>query len=387
MRILVVTDQWYPDYAGGAARVATETARGLAGNGHEVVAIVPRVDGRPAHEKDGSLTVRRAIGRNFVPKTFGDPVATVRSIRALGDSFDLVLGHQSTVAYGASLVLRDVPLAYVYHASAAREMRFAAPRLPIGKRLAFHALAPIVGSAEKRVARAASSVLTLSRFSRDLFAEDHPIEANRVRDVRGGVDVQAFVPAEDREADRTALGVPSDVRLLLTTRRLEPRMGIEQLLEALRVLPEDVVLAVVGTGPLEVALRRLGTTLGLDARVRFAGRVQDEELLRWYRAADLFVLPTLAYEGFGMATLEALASGTPVVGTRVGATPELLEPLESDLLTDATDGPSLASGIERGLALVGQSFRERCRAYAADHFAWERVLPDWEAALVDAAGR
>ena len=90
-------------------------------------------------------------------------------------------------------------------------------------------------------------------------------------------------------------------------------MGLETLLRALARLDGETRLVIAGRGSLGAALEKLSVALGIGSRVRFLGRVPDAELVDWYRAADLFVLPTVAYEGFGMATLEALASGRPVV--------------------------------------------------------------------------
>jgi glycosyltransferase involved in cell wall biosynthesis len=163
-------------------------------------------------------------------------------------------------------------------------------------------------------------------------------------------------------------------------------MGIEQLLRAVVHLPvDDVVLAVVGGGLLTNELRRRSFELGIDGRVHFVGKVSEEALRDWYRAADLFVLPTVAYEGFGMVTLEALASGTPVVGTAMGATPELLEPLDPRLVARGSDPESLAAGIHEGLGLVDDVFRARCRDYAVARFDWEKVTEAWEDALSEAA--
>ncbi len=80
--------------------------------------------------------------------------------------------------------------------------------------------------------------------------------------------------------------------------------------------------------------------LGLGDAVTLTGRIDDNALVRHYQAADLFALPTQAYEGFGMVTLEALACGTPVVGTPVGATPEIpVAPLDPALVSrDAAGG-------------------------------------------------
>jgi glycosyltransferase involved in cell wall biosynthesis len=118
--------------------------------------------------------------------------------------------------------------------------------------------------------------------------------------------------------------------------------------------------------------------------VSFPGRVSENDLRDWYRAADVFVLPTIAYEGFGMVTVEALASGTPVVGTPVGATPELLEPLEPRLVAGGDDPPSLAAAIGDALGLADADFRSRCRDYAVRRFDWDGVMVGWEETLFNA---
>ena len=123
--------------------------------------------------------------------------------------------------------------------------------------------------------------------------------------------------------------------------------------------------------------------LGIDAQVRFLGRVAEEELPDWYRGADLFVLPTVAYEGFGMVTAEALSCGTPVLGTPVGATPELLGPLGSRYLTSDATAASLARSLEDLLPHLDDDARRSCADYAVK-YDWRRVIISWEAALGDA---
>jgi len=384
VRILVAVDHWFPDHRGGAARVAAETARLLAQHGHDVEVLAPVDPTRRPLEREGSLAVHRVLRRGALPQTLTDPRETWRA--ALGRTADLAIAHASTTAVGLSSALPQVPLALVFHASAAREARFLRSRLPPGRRRAAAlALEPLLALLERRALRGAGRVLVLSDFSRRLLAADHPDALPRTRLVGGGVDAHVFTPG-DRGAARRRLGLPPDAPLLLTVRRLEPRMGLELLLEAfaiLRAARPELELAIVGDGSLRRKLVERRAGLGLEQAVRLAGRVPEDELVDWYRAADLFVLPTLAYEGFGLVTAEALACGTPVVGTPVGATPELLVPLDERLLAAGAGAGDLAAAIERGLLLATPAFGRRCRVYAESRLSWAAAFPGWHEALTD----
>jgi glycosyltransferase involved in cell wall biosynthesis len=383
MRILIPTGQWFPEATGGSARVATETALALAGRGHEITVIAPAGAGPAVEQITENLTIRRSLPRTRLPITLTDVVATARAVR--GDSrYDVALVHQSTCAAGLVAAGSTVPISLVFHASALRELRFLRTRLRGTKRLATHGLDPFLAWFERISLDRATSILALSEFSRGLIETDHPTAASRITRVSGGVDVDRFTPGGGILSARRRLGIRPDGRLLVTARRLEPRMGIEQLLEAIQMTRSDGLdlrLAVIGSGSLEQPLRALAVELGLENVVDFRGRVPDSTLPDWYRAADLFVLPTIAYEGFGMVTVEALASGVPVVGTPVGATPELLAPLDTRLIARTADAVGLAAAIRDALPLTGPELRRACREYACAEFAWSRVMDAWEHVL------
>jgi glycosyltransferase involved in cell wall biosynthesis len=192
-------------------------------------------------------------------------------------------------------------------------------------------------------------------------------------------------------AVRQELGLPSDGLLLLTVRDLEPRMGLDALIQALALIRKDLAVRLVigGKGRLRAELEALVSTLGLRDIVGFAGLIPEADLPNYYAAADCFVLPTRELEGFGLVTVEALACGTPVLGTPVGATPELLSPLAPELLTDDASPEALARGIRRVAPLVGdERFRARCRAHAERHYGWPTAVARLEELLLNlVAGR
>jgi glycosyltransferase involved in cell wall biosynthesis len=385
MKLLIATGQWFPDFAGGSGRVATETARRLAERGHDVTVIAPRHAAAPEVTRGERLTVLRVLPRTVLPTTLTDIAGTWRSARRLGRArFDLMVAHQATGAVGALAAATGTPLALVYHASATREVRFFRTSLRLGpQRLATYALDPVLLVAERIAMARAARILVLSEFSSSLIRQDHPRHADRIVPVVGGVDVERFAPLPDA---RERLPLPSASCLLVTARRLEPRMGIDELLRALVHLP-DAHLVVIGKGTSELPLKRLAETLGVRARTQFLGHVSDVELRKWYAAADVVVMPTAAYEGFGLVTAEALACGTPVVGTPVGASPELLRPLDPHLLAANASGQAIAAAIKQAFSAGGSELRIRCREYAISRYAWDVVMPGWERALEMAAAQ
>ena len=119
---------------------------------------------------------------------------------------------------------------------------------------------------------------------------------------------------------------------------------------------------------------------GVAGRVRFAGFLPEADLPRYYQAADLVVLPSVALEGFGLIMLEALACGTPVVATPEGGAVDVLSPFEPAWLAADATSAMLARTIKSVLASLSgdPKIHERCRAHAMG-YAWERIVGRYEA--------
>jgi SAM-dependent methyltransferase len=250
--------------------------------------------------------------------------------------------------------------------------------------------------AERACLRRAARIHVESDFSRSLLWKLYRIPAERLVNIPGGVDVELFRPAPDRRSMRATLGLPLDRPLLFTVRNLEARMGLDTLIEAMATLVRrvpDVQLLIGGSGSQRRMLEELVATLGLDKHVTLLGFVPEADLPRYYQAADVFVLPTRELEGFGLVTAEALACGTPVLGTRVGATPELLDPLDAGLVFQDATAEAMAADLTALLTrLAGDvggaaRLREACRRHAESRFGWERVVDELEVTLADVAAR
>ena len=205
---------------------------------------------------------------------------------------------------------------------------------------------------ERRIRTALASADRVVAVSEALRAEAvaRGAPAARTVVVRNGIDLARFAPRDQRQA-RAALDLPPDDELLLYVGRLSPEKGPDLLLDAVARLATPrprLRLVLVGAGPLEPALQRRAVALGVGDRCRFAGRQPQAEVARWLNAASVLVLASRA-EGVPNVVVEAIASGTPVVATRVGGVPEALEDGVAGLLVAPGDPGALAHGIAAAL--------------------------------------
>jgi glycosyltransferase involved in cell wall biosynthesis len=168
---------------------------------------------------------------------------------------------------------------------------------------------------------------------------------------------------------------------LLTIRNLEPRMGLDNLLESVNILKGKMAkihLIIGGEGPEKNSLKKLIEKLGLIDEVTMSGFIPKEQLPKLYAAADFFILPTRDLEGFGLVTPESMACGTPVLGTPVGGTKEILSPFKPHFLFEDTSPEAMAAGIETAISHYFNNknkyykLRSDCREYVEKNYSWQR---------------
>jgi glycosyltransferase involved in cell wall biosynthesis len=398
LRVLMVSDVSPLTGEGGAERVLWEHARGLADRGHAVTVLGRAPAGVTARteERAGVRVVLFGAGRTNGAGFVRDAVFAARHVaRELlaGDSIDVLNVYQPLAGWGVLRLpcARRLPTLYSFLSPAPLEYRSreATTRHHVGGvtgRLGAAALWTI----ERSCLRRADRIHVLSDYSAAQLRDLYRIAGERVVKIPGGADLTRFRPAENRADVRAQLGLPKEAPVLLTVRNLEERMGLDTLLRAMpRVLARhpETRLLVGGAGSLRNRLETLAAELGVLSHVRFLGFVPDEHLPLYYQAADGFVLPTRELEGFGLVTVEALACGTPVLGTPVGATPELLEPIEPTLVFEAATAEAIGARLvafveqlERDPAAL-ERMRERAREHAELLFGWSRTVASLEAEL------
>lgn len=350
MRLLVATSDYPPDL-GGMSRYSAEHVRSLTRRGHDVrVATAPRAP-FVAGLREARSTLRRAAA-DFAPDAVW---AHAWSPWGLAASLGLP---------GAPRLLLTVHGAEVLNPAASRRYR------------------PLVRFA----LRAADRVLAVSRFSADA-ALALGADPARVDVVPNAVDPARFAPGP-RRGDLVERWGLAGRRVVLTVGGLVERKGHDLVLRAVAALAPrrpDLVYLVVGgwtlAGSREADLKRLAVDLGIAGRVVFAGQVSEADLPDVYRLADVFAMPgryvaEKGYvEGFGIAYLEAAASGVPSVAADAGGAIDAVEDGATGIVVPPDDAAAVAAAIDRLLGdeelrrRLGEAGRRRVLA----GYTWDAV--------------
>ena len=392
MKILMLADVFFPDTIGGAGRVAYHLALELGRKSHEIHVITRNDDGKwPSYEELApNLFVHRFFSQS--KESLGLFLREIKNSRLLAKKlaqkvkFDLLCTHQSLVAMGPLLSrhFRQIPLIHYFHSPWHEEflLKKQEGRAKTGKRN--KTIAFLMRRIEKHLIFRAASVIVLSEYMHDRALEIHNFPEDGVVKIPGGVDLDRYnLPTGGKGAAKDAVKVPMNKTVFLTVRNLVPRMGLETLIEGFSqssVLREKGLLLIGGRGFLEDRLKSQVESANLQDAVRFLGYVPEEDLPQLYQASDFFILPTRELEGFGLVILEAMASGTPVLGTPVGGIPEVIGLFDKRLIFDGTGWQDMRRKLEEVIEKP-DSFRfdpQDCRAFVERNFSWKKAADAFE---------
>jgi glycosyltransferase involved in cell wall biosynthesis len=244
-------------------------------------------------------------------------------------------------------------------------------------------------SLTRAAVRQASRIIANSQFTATLLHE-WQVPSDRIEIVVGGVDAARFRrPAGGPRVSRQRLGLPEKAFLLLTVCRLVSKKGIDFLLRAVqplrRIIP-DVHLAIIGDGKCRRRYERLATELGITGWVSFLGTIPHEAIHQYYWCCDVFVLASRVSHGasrggrdvetMGRVLCEANAAEVPVVASRSGGIPSVVEHQKNGLLFDEEDLEDFLAQVRRlryDPGLAGELTRTG-RAFAEESFDWSVVV-------------
>jgi D-inositol-3-phosphate glycosyltransferase len=238
---------------------------------------------------------------------------------------------------------------------------------------------------EKHLAKKCDRILVATDREREHLVQHYGACPETIGVVPCGVNLNLFRPL-DKAAARQQLGFAQDESIVLYVGRFAPVKGIDRLMEAIAHLQHHQRLRLVIVGgdgdgaPEYKNFRRLARKLSIQDSVTFIGRIEQDGLPPYYSAADVLAVPS-HYESFGLVALESLASGTPVVATKVGAMESILREGETGYLVSNGSPRLLAKGVERFISDSNGLSPHEVRA-SVTGYAWSNV----SSAMIDEYG-
>jgi glycosyltransferase involved in cell wall biosynthesis len=343
----------FPPTVGGISAHVYELSRALGDLGHRVCVITRQLPSQDdAFVKRESMEIYRLRLRWAAP-LYGGQINRFIQTKLPEIQPDLIHVHGMAPLEGYKI--KGVPLAYTNHTSGylQRIQKGGFRRMALLRRLF------------------AKPQLFLAP-SRELLEMPFDIDATKVF-IPNGVDANKYrFDAQARSETRSSLGVNDDQVLGILTRRLVPKNGVKYLARATRFLDDERLrLLLIGDGP-EYAEVSACLEQHFANRFTMLGAKSHDEIIPYYSAADFSILPSLM-EATSISGLEAMATSLPLVGTRVGGIPDLIDTGRNGFLCDPEDDEDLAMKITALLGVDLKAFGAHSREMVERGFAWPQI--------------
>lgn len=361
MRVAHVTSYFDP-HVGGVETHVRELARALRRLGVDVTVITADTEGAGPRGEFAGVEVVRVAPRSTLFKTPSMPAA----VEALASGkFDLVHSHSPPplAAYRAAKGARRarVPHVLTFHCDPEIPLPFGgliadAYRLTLGR------------ATLRRTDRLVSTTASYASTSRYLWNYSPTVVPN-------GVDASFFRPGRPSEGVASKLPGAPGFRILFVARLVQHK-GVEQIIDAMRLLAPPASLLVAGDGDRRRVLEARARASPAADRIFFLGPIPLADLPDIYRACDVFVLPSVSrLEAFGIVALEAMACGLPVVASNIPGVREVVSDGVEGLLANPLDTKDFADAIHELLVnpLKRADLGRNGRAKVIREFTWERV--------------
>ena len=235
-----------------------------------------------------------------------------------------------------------------------------------------------------RITNSLDDVVTIvSQKAAETMIKLKTVSANKLLVIYNGIDLNKFIFQDKKvkEEIRKELNLKKDDKVLISVGRLFEAKGYPYLIEAIKILKKkhpDIKLLVLGDGPEGKKIKEHIKELKLEKNILLLG--QKESISEYLNASDVFVMSSL-WEGLPIALLEAMAGGLPVVATRVGGVPEVVEDVKSGFLVELKNPRGLAEKIVKMLEMSEEERRkmgERGRKIVEKKFSIERMIKEYE---------
>lgn len=206
------------------------------------------------------------------------------------------------------------------------------------------------------------------------WAKDMGVKSE-IEVVPNGVDIEKFSISDSQFHNfKKKLGIANYEKIIITSSRLVKKNAIDDIIKSLQYLNKNINFLILGSGPDLKKLKRLAKKLNVEKRVSFLGYVDHSKLTHYLKISDIFVRPSLS-EGLGNSFLEAMASGLPVIATRVGGIPDFLKDNETGLFCEVHNPKNIAEKVK--ILLENNELREKIIKNSAEmvknNYSWNLV--------------
>jgi len=292
----------------------------------------------------------------------------LRVLKSENYDFDIIHSHGNLSSLLLSRMKKTVPLIYTAHDPSPYSCRYSSSKETIIHYLAFHCI-------DLEAWRGVDHLIVVSQNLKEEMMKKG-ISNEKISVVYNGVDNE-FLKENDYKTSLMILnkyGISNHYCLYVG--RLTSRKGVDYLLYAMKKIRE-IHCVVVGDGPQREYLFSLTKTIGIQKRVTFTGYVPKEDLKHLYAAADFLVLPSLA-EGLPLVILEALATGTPVIASRIAGIPDIISDGYNGIMVPPRDVDALSKSMQK-LACdpeLREKMSHNARRTINEKFSWKNVAKE-----------
>jgi glycosyltransferase involved in cell wall biosynthesis len=370
-RICFLSPRFYP-FSGGVEVFSYELTRRLIKKGYEVKVLTTDFESQPGPDTIEGIRIHRYHIPFFAFRT---PIIPHIPLKLFSNHSDLihVISTYPTLTDLALTIgkMLDKPVVVTHQLDGGAEGWLGRTATKLYHRTI---AAPLIHLADRVVSTSYS------------YASSSPILSPILDDVKvipNAVDETIFNPSIDGSEVALKYGL-RNTRNVLFVGRLVPYKGLEYLLSAIEILQHefsDIHLVIVGEGELKLKLVQLAEDLGIKELVDFVGHVPNSSLPPFYTSSDLVVLPSISrLEAFGIALIEAMACGKPVVASSIPGPGEIVE----DGVTGYLVPPKDASGLAKAISLIIQNedmakrMGKEGRRRVEDNYTWERVTSRYD---------
>ena len=378
MKILMLTWEYPPRIVGGIARVVHDLSKRLIKDGHEVTVITYRDGNVPEYENDKGVEVYRVDNYMIHPNNFIDwimqlnfnMIAKATEVINKEGGFDVIHAHDWLVTYAAKSLKQsfNLPMVATIHATEA------------GRNSGIHDYTQrYINDTEWLLTYEATEVIVNSNYMKGHVQGLFGLPFDKISVIPNGINLNNFTGI-DRDYDFRRRFAMDNEKIILYVGRLVYEKGVQHLISAMPKILEnyhDSKLVIAGKGGMIDELKSQVESMGLSNKVYFTGYLNQKEVQKMYKCADVAVFPS-TYEPFGIVALEAMLAGIPTVVSDIGGLNEIVEHGVNGMKSYTGNPNSIADSVLSLLfdPQLAMNVTKNAKNKVKDEFNWQKIAQD-----------